>query len=512
MNAVKQPAFLLQKKLPLKCVMEFLSALLLIFVATTNVFAQQEEISKGQESLALHEVIDMALERSIASLKAATVRENRYWQWRTYKSNYLPQLALEGVLPEFGRTINPVTQPDGSVLFQPVANSNSFLNLSLSQGISATGGEIFINTELQRFDDFDRDLTYYNGNPAIIGVRQPLFAYNELGWDKKIEPLRYEESQKTYTEEMEAIAYFTSLYFFDLLNAQIGLEIARKNLANNDTILKISQVKFQLGKISKGELLQLKLALKNSEKSLAQASLSYETALLQLNTYAGINLNEKAFIEIPAAVPNFPINEKIAIEEAWNNRQKAMSMRRTILEAERDVAKAKGDNGLNATLFATFGLTNRANTILDIYQNTNDQQSVRIGFTIPVVDWGRSASRIKTARANQELVQYTFTQDEINFDQEIRTQIRKFEMLRGQVKLTYDADQMAAERYFIFKNRFLIGELTFTDLNLAQQEKDQATRDYITTVRDFWLAFYNLRLLTLYDFEQEKTIEYVTEK
>ena len=118
-------------------------------------------------------------------------------------------------------------------------------------------------------DDFDRDLTYYNGNPAIIGVRQPLFAYNELGWDKKIEPLRYEESQKTYTEEMEAIAYFTSLYFFDLLNAQIGLEIARKNLANNDTILKISKVKFELGKISKGELLQLRLALKNSEKSLA---------------------------------------------------------------------------------------------------------------------------------------------------------------------------------------------------------------------------------------------------
>src|SRR5690606_387365 len=273
-----------------------------------------------------------------------------------------------------------------------------------------------------------------------------------------------------------------------------------------------SQVKFELGKISKGELLQLRLALKNSEKSLAQASLSYETAFLQLNTYAGINLNEKAFIEIPAAVPNFPINEKIAIEEAWNNRQKAMSMRRTILEAERDVAKAKGDNGLNATLFATFGLTNRANTIPDIYQDANDQQSVRIGFTIPVVDWGRSASRIKTARANQELVQYTFTQDEINFDQEIRTQIRKFEMLRGQVKLTYDADQMAAERYIIFKNRFLIGELTFTDLNLAQQEKDQATRDYITTVRDFWLAFYNLRLLTLYDFEQEKTIEYVTEK
>jgi outer membrane protein len=293
-----------------------------LIISTSSAFAQYNDFNtKGEEKLNLQQVIDMALDRSISALKASTVRENRYWQWKTYKSNYRPQLALEGVLPEFNRTISPVTQPDGSILFQPVANNNSILNLSLSQGISATGGEIFVNSQLQRFDDFDRDFTLYNGNPAILGFRQPLFAFNQLAWDRKIEPLRFEESRKIYNEDMEAISYFTTQYYFDLLQGQIDLEIAKKNLANNDTILKISQVKYDLGKISKGELLQLKLALTNSQKSLAQARLSFETALLQLNTYSGIPLHENMIFEIPSYIPDFYIDEDLALSEARKNRQ-----------------------------------------------------------------------------------------------------------------------------------------------------------------------------------------------
>lgn len=102
-------------------------------------------------------------------------------------------------------------------------------------------------------------------------------------------------------------------------------------------------------------------------------------------------------------------------------------------------------------------------------------------------------------------------QDEINFNQEIYTQIRQFEMLRDQVKITNEANQIADERYKIFKETYLIGELSLTDLNIAQQEKDQAAKDYIRTVKDFWEANANLRLLTLYDFEHQETIIYNSE-
>src|SRR6186713_878266 len=82
--------------------------------------------------LSLEQVVSMARERSIASKQAATVRETKYWQWRTYRSNYQPQLSLSGTLPGYSKTFSQVLQPNGSIEFQPVHNDNSSLNLAFS--------------------------------------------------------------------------------------------------------------------------------------------------------------------------------------------------------------------------------------------------------------------------------------------------------------------------------------------------------------------------------------------
>src|SRR5678816_1340649 len=165
--------------------------------------------------LTLQQVVEMAKQKSIASKQAATIKETNYWEWRTYKSNYAPQLALNGILPGYSKSFIEVQQPDGTILFQPVHNNNSSLNLSFSQSIAATGGTVFGTTQLQRFDDFERDNTLYNGVPFGIGYAQPLFRFNNLKWEKKIQPLKFNESKQEYIESMEAIAFKASGYFFD---------------------------------------------------------------------------------------------------------------------------------------------------------------------------------------------------------------------------------------------------------------------------------------------------------
>src|SRR4051794_27509322 len=74
--------------------------------------------------LALQQVVEMAKQKSIESKQATTTRETKYWEWRTYKSNYAPQLALNGILPGYSKSFIEVQQPDGTVLFQPVHNNN----------------------------------------------------------------------------------------------------------------------------------------------------------------------------------------------------------------------------------------------------------------------------------------------------------------------------------------------------------------------------------------------------
>jgi outer membrane protein len=457
--------------------------------------------------IGLQDYVTIALEQSPSTLQARTLKENKYWQWRTFKSNYRPQLSLDGYVPEYNRAITPVIQPDGSIQFQPVTINSSLVNLSLSQTVAPTGGQIFVQSQLQRFDDFNRGERRYNGNPAVIGVNQPLFAFNSLIWDKRIEPLKYEESLKTFVEDMERVSYRAAELFFNTLAAQMNLEVALNNLENTDTIFKISEVKYTLGKISKGELLQLRLGILNSKKDVAQAKLSYETSTIVLLSFAGLKFNDDFKLNLPSAIPDFDVSHELALLQAKKNRSDAVGFRRRLMEAQRAVAKARGDNGLNANLIATFGLTNRSTNIQDIYTNVNDQQTVRLGFSIPIMDWGRSVSRIKTAKANERLVEYVIEQEEVTFDQEIITQVKQFEMLKEQVTITKEAAEISEERYLISKNRYLMGELDITNLNIAQQEKDQTKRDYISSLRNFWLAFYNLRLLTLYDFELARNIE-----
>ena len=458
-----------------------------------------------EEPFSLYEIVELAREESPAALQVETRRENRYWQYRTYLSDYKPQLVISG-MEEYNNGIIPTVQPDGSYDFNKVHQNFGRVELSLEQQIGITGSKIFLTSQLSRFDNFSDNFKRYSGNPAFIGIEQPLFRFNSLRWNRKIEPLRYEESQREYVEELEQVSVNAASLFFDLLLAQASLEIAQKNLANNDTIYKIAEGRYNLGKVSEGELLQLELTLMRAQQQVAEAKLDLETSGLRLKSYIGLNNNDQLVLIPPVVIPEFDVDVAVAVQEASNNRKDAISFKRQQLEAERDLAMAKNNSGLDASLRATFGLTNQGLEFTDVYQSPGDQQGVSLEFSIPVIDWGRQRSRVKTAEANMQLVDYTVAQERINFEQEIFTQVKLFEMLRKQTVIAEKSDDIAQRRYELSKNRYMIGKISITDLNIAMQEKDEARRSYIASLREFWVAYYRLRQLTLYDFQQDGPI------
>ncbi|MCC6462540.1 MAG: TolC family protein [Saprospiraceae bacterium] len=464
-------------------------------------------LARAQSPLSLPEVVARAKAQSTAARQAATTRETRYWEYRTFQSNFKPQLLLDSRLPAFSRSFNEVVQPDGTILFQPVRNNNSSVGLSLEQQIARTGGTVYATTQVQRFDDFSRQTTLYNGTLFAVGLEQPLFRFNTLKWARKIEPLKYRESQQEYIEAMEQIAATASRLFFDLLLAQVNQSISETNLNNTSDILRIAQEKFELGKISRNEILQLQLEQLKAEKALGTAKRDVEISSLNLKAYIG--LQQDARLELiepyPERMPAVPAAK--ALEEAYANRADAIAFSRRLLEAERAVAQAKAESGLNASLTASLGFSNRGPQIGDLYNQPQNQQLVALEFTMPILDWGRAQSRRKTAEANQQLTQYTIEQDQQNFKQQIFTQVTLFDMLQAQLSLTARADSIAAEKYQIAKERYVLGNLSITELSIAFAEKDQARRDFIGALRDYWAAFYQLRWLTLYDFEKGEKIQ-----
>ncbi|PLK43515.1 TolC family protein [Emticicia sp. TH156] len=463
--------------------------------------------AQGVTKLTLEEVVEMAKSQSIAARQASTTKETKFWEWRTFQSNYKPQLVLNGKLPAFTRSFTEVIQPDGTIQFQPVRYNNSSLNLSLSQSVMQTGGQIYAATQLQRFDDFARKNTLYNSTPFAVGYEQPILRFNPFKWDKKIEPLKYDESRRVYTESLEKIALKSTEYFFNLLLAQVNLQIAETNQSNTQTILKIAKEKFEIGKTTRNEILQLQLESLKAQKAIATAKRDLEIATLNLKAYIGMQTDSKLELIVPATISNISIPNQLALEQAFENRSDAISFRRLILEADRAVAKAIGDNGLNMTLTASLGFSNRGLTIPDLYNKPQSQESIQLQLDIPILDWGRSKSRTKTAEAQKKLTEYTVEQAKQTFRQEIYTQVTLFEMLKNQLTLTAQADSIASEKYQIAQDRYVLGNLSITDLSIAFQEKDQAKRDYINALQDYWKTHYELRYLTLYDFEKQRKIQ-----
>ncbi|QHT66141.1 TolC family protein [Rhodocytophaga rosea] len=258
----------------------------------------------GQRTLTLPQVIDMAQKQSPAYKQATTSLNSSYWRYRSFRANFLPQLVLRGTLPELNRTISPVIQPDGSEAFRRRSLAVSSLGLFLEQNIGPTGGTIYLSSDLSRIDLISPSSTTYQASPAIFGFNQPIFRFNPYKWETRISPLLYEESLRKFNEDMEFISVTATNLFFDLLLAQISYDIARKNQSNTDTLFKIAQGRYELGKIAENDLLQLELSLMNAGQAVTKSSLDKETSALRLKTYLGMSETETITLVEPTTTPS----------------------------------------------------------------------------------------------------------------------------------------------------------------------------------------------------------------
>jgi outer membrane protein TolC len=333
-----------------------------------------------------------------------------------------------------------------------------------------------------------------------IRFTQPLLSFNRLRWQRKTQPLLYEESKRQFVEQTETISRQAVERFFNVIANQIALRTALYNLANNDTIYKIEQGRYNIGTTSKDKILQVELQLLRSRQDVAQARLNLETATLQLRSYIGLTDTDPVELVLPDVIPEFDVNVDEALQFARQNRSDYIAFERRRIEADLAVAQAEGERFRGTTLTAAYGLNNNGLAVGDIYNNPQEQQMVNLTLSVPVLDWGRNRSYTRTAEANKKLNDYIIAQDEVTFEQDIYTKVRQFEMLRLQIEITKKADEVAQERYNVAQNRYLIGKIDITNLSIALTEKDQAKRSYIEALQMFWEAYYELRRITLYDF------------
>ena len=466
-----------------------------------------------QKTLDLQEVITLAREQSLEAMVAKHTFLADYWEYRSYKAKYLPDLTLRTEFPDFNRSIKKYQNPDGSYSYVEDNINTSSLNLDLYQNIGITGGQLFVNTDLQRIDQFgDNDGHTYRSTPVSIGYRQPTLLFNKFKWEKKIEPVKYKEAKKQYLANLEDVTLKAVNYYFDLILAQKNLEIAKSNYSNADTLYKISKKRFKIGTIAENELMQMKLSYLNAGSSLNDARINLKAAKIKLRSFLGYNKNVEIKLQSPKDVPELTIDVDKAIEMARKNNPEMVSYEKQLIQSKRDVAKAKAEKGLNADLFASFGLTQKAQEFSKVYDSPQNQESIQLGLEIPILDWGEKKGQYKMAQSRREVVKTDIQRSKTEFKQNVSLKVMKFNLQDDQVDIKEQAENTAQKRYDITKKRFLVGKVDVLDLNVASKEKDVAKRNYISALRSFWTDYYQIRKTTLYDFIEQHPIKTEYEK
>ncbi len=459
--------------------------------------------------LTLDDVIYIAQQQSPDALIAKHRFRSSYWEYRSFRADYLPGLVLNGTAPEYNRSIAPVQQPDGSYEFKPLDQGAADARLSLTQEIGPTGGSISLFSRLRWNDNFTGTPQQNPFAADIINVEyvQPIFQYNPFKWDRHIEPMKYELAKRTYLEDVEQVAITATNYFFNLMQAQIDMQIAEKNMYNYDTLYRIAKGRYQLGKIAENDLLQLELNYLKAEAAVEQAELELENNLFRLRSYLRIKSDDPIELVPPTVENFFTISADKAIEEARYNSSSALDFEQRRLEAQSAVNLAKMNGRFDADLTANFGLAAQGNSIPEAYTQPDDQQVVRLGFRLPILDWGSAKGRIRLAESQEELVFTSVEQEEIDFEQNIFLEVMQFNMQENQLRIAAKADTVAQKRFEVTQKRYMIGQVNdVLELNNAQIDNDNALKGYYQALRAYWRNYYQIRRETLFDFERNMPI------
>ncbi|MFM1931537.1 MAG: hypothetical protein RL226_840 [Bacteroidota bacterium] len=468
--------------------------------------------AQSQTDLDLDTYLEAVVTESFGVELAQSAHQQARSSYKVFSSEMLPQVRLNANLPTYSRTSTSVVQPNGSISFQPLNQNLASVTLSATQPVGFTGGQLFIEAGLDRFDDFGRSFSQYNGVPFRIGYAQSLVGFNAYKWQRKIEASRLNFAEKQKIAAINAAITDATNLYFNALIANTNLALAESNCQLNEKLLILAEERYQLGKISLEEKLQMEAEFKLSTLQVAQAKKEVNQANLSMSAILMSAPLAKTQLKAPdafvAKLPSSAELKALAMENAVDVNLNSLELNRWREAA----ARRRAENGIQLQVYAASGLVRSGSQISDIYTSPFSEQQIQASISVPLVDWGRRSAIKSNAKEQVHVAELTLEQTKLNVQSMVDQLILDMEELSTRLALQSEILTLSEQRYTINTERYTAGKITLTEWVLAQRNRDQAKRDYLVSLRDFYLAYCTLRSITGYDIRTQSTPTYQTTK
>lgn len=459
-------------------------------------------VAAAQAPLTLQNAIARAQRKGLQASAARSTRDAARARDQLFGTQYLPSLAIGGTAPSYTRSIQAVTQPDGSTLYKPVQQTTAGLTASVIQRLPWTNTTLNFSSSLNQVQVSGAGaLRTWSSTPFSVGITQPLFRANAQRWDRAQQDLRITTAERKYLEAREDVAIGVTNAFFDLNGAALTLKNLESNAAINDTLYTLNKGRFEVGKIGENDLLQSELALLRARAARDDANLAYDRMLAQFRVAVNLPVGAPVSIAASNAVPLFDADTLVAVQQARRNASTMSDAELSEVAASRAVSEARWNSGAGGTLSASYGYNATANRAPDVYKNLLDAQQLSVQMQIPVFQWGAHSAQVEAAAADREAARNSAETARRQLEQNAHFAALQLGQARRSLALAAKADTVAAKRFDVAYNRYGVSKIAIDNLFIAQQEKDQALAAFVQALRAYWIAYFQLRRTTLYDFE-----------
>ena len=460
--------------------------------------------------LDLDRTVRLATDSSLSAQKNQSVYDASRYRYLSWQASRKPQFALESTPAMYQRymtqrylSYEDIDEYRQQRLFYSQAG------ITATQTMERWGGHFYGSTQFGYLRTFgEQNQTQFMTIPVAVGYKQELLFYNPLKWARQIEPLKLERAEKELIYGIETTSEQAVGKFFALALAQDQQRMAEEYLASCDTIYAIAGRRYKIASISKAELSILELEKTNARTSLANARIARSRAIQELATYLGMDRSTEIDLIIPSVVGTLNIDAAEAIALARENNPKYLESRQATAEARREAEKAKVEKNLSVSLDASIGLNQVADNFGDAYRHLLSQDMATVTLTIPLKDWGKRKNAYLAARSTVNTAERTEQETARDVELDVALTVAEFNERQAIVENARQALTIAEDAYAQTLQQFIRAQADAYSLSVAQSHWQTARQNHITSLQNYWLAYYHLRRLTLYDYQHRQTISH----
>jgi len=460
----------------------------------------------SQKGLTLDEAL------RIAETNSPTMKKTRLSLVRSQENLNAQRASLKS---SFSLSVNPIGYSQNRTFNELISEWNStkttesYSLFTVSQPVLLTDARVSLTNRFgytDSYSEYSDKTTKGFSNNLSLSLDQPLFTYNRTKLQLRELELALENSQLNYAIQLLSLENMVTQGFYYVYQQQQSLEISRQAYQNMMQSYEVIRNKVDAGISPREEMYQAELNLATARSDFENKQVSLDNARDDFKIMIGMSLYDDLIVLPNIVVDTVGIDIAFATDQGLANRMELRQRKISIEESQFNLVQTKSLNEFRGSLGLSVGLFGDNENFGNVYENPTDNETVSLSLIIPLWDWGERKSRIKASEANIETANISLEEEQNDIILSIRKVYRNLLNLRNQIEIARQNVTNAQLTYDLNLERYRNGDLTGMDLNIYQNQLSEKQLSYTNALIEYKLELLNLKIQTLYDFENRKPV------